>query len=195
MYKKKLIAGVDEVGRGSLAGPVVAAAVIFKNSHMINGIRDSKKISFKSRNYLARLIKKNSYFGIGVASVKEIQKYNILGASLLSMTRALKKLSKKPGLILVDGNVVPKGLKNCRAIVKGDEKVKCISAASIIAKCFRDKLMIKMSKKFTKYRFEKNFGYGTHEHLKSLKRYGVTTIHRKKFRPIHHILFKNKKKS
>ena len=94
MYKKNLIAGVDEVGRGSLAGPVVAAAVIFKNSHIINGIRDSKKISFKSRNYLARLIKKNSYFGIGVASVKEIQKYNILGASLLSMTRALKNDTK-----------------------------------------------------------------------------------------------------
>ncbi len=195
MDKKDLIAGVDEVGRGCLAGPVVAAAVILKNDFRSNNIRDSKKMSFKSRITLASLIKKNSYFGIGVASVKEIQKHNILGASLLSMERAVKKLTKKPWLVLVDGNITPKGLKNCKAIIKGDEKVKCISAASIIAKCFRDELMIKMSKKFNKYRFEKNFGYGTQEHLKSLKKYGVTTIHRKNFGPIHYILSKKEKKS
>ena len=190
MKNIKQIAGVDEVGRGCLAGPVVSAAVIFKKGAKLKGIKDSKKMSFLQRKKISKEIKKNSYFSFGIASVKEIEKLNILQASLLSMKRAILKLSKKPGLILVDGKFIPKVSFLCKAIIKGDEKVKCISAASILAKVFRDDLMIKMSKKFNHYSWNKNFGYGTKEHLNGLKKYGLTSIHRKKFKPIHNMLLK-----
>ena len=190
MKNIKLIAGVDEVGRGCIAGPVVSAAVILKKGVKLKGIKDSKKLSFSQRKKMSHEIKKNSYFSIGVASVKEIEKFNILQASLLSMKRAILKLSKKPDLILVDGNFIPNVSFYCKAIVRGDEKIKCISAASILAKVFRDDLMIKMSKKFNHYSWNKNFGYGTREHLRGLKKYGLTSIHRKNFRPIHTMLLK-----
>ncbi len=183
-----IIAGVDEVGRGCLAGPVVSAAVVLKKSINLNLLKDSKKISFNKREEVSEHIKKNSYYALGIASVEEILNLNILQASLLSMKRAIEKLEIKPGLTLIDGNFAPKGLKNYKTIINGDEKIKVISAASIIAKVYRDKFMIKLSKKFSNYAWDRNFGYGTKAHFEGLKKFGVTSHHRKGFKPIHKIL-------
>ena len=187
---KLITAGVDEVGRGCLAGPVVSAAVILKDGINLKLLKDSKKITFKKRLEISDHIKKNSLFSIGIASVEEILKLNILGASLLSMKRAIEKLTVKPSLILIDGNFAPEGLKNFKTVINGDEKIKAISAASIIAKVYRDKIMIRLSEKFTNYAWEKNFGYGTRAHLEGLKKFGITSHHRKDFRPVHKILSK-----
>ena len=183
-----IIAGVDEVGRGCLAGPVVSAAVVLKKSINLNLLKDSKKISFNKRKEISEHIKKNSYYALGIASVEEILNLNILQASLLSMKRAILKLEIKPGLTLIDGNFAPKGLKNYKTIINGDEKIKVISAASIIAKVYRDNFMIRLSKKFSNYAWDRNFGYGTKAHFEGLKKYGVTSHHRKGFKPIHKIL-------
>ena len=190
MKNNIITAGVDEVGRGCLAGPVVSAAVILYEDIDLELIKDSKKINFKNRLKIAKYIRENSYHAIGVASVEEIFNINILQATLLSMKRAIDKLSKDPELILIDGPFAPKGLKNYKTVIKGDEKIKCISAASIIAKTYRDLLMIKLSQKFTHYAWERNFGYGTKDHLKGLKKFGITSHHRKGFRPIHNMLLK-----
>ena len=183
-----IIAGVDEVGRGCLAGPVVSAAVVLKKSINLNLLKDSKKISFNKREEVSEHIKENSYYALGIASVEEILNLNILQASLLSMKRAILKLEIKPGLTLIDGNFAPKGLKNYKTIINGDEKIKVISAASIIAKVYRDRFMIRLSKKFSNYAWDRNFGYGTKAHFEGLKKYGVTSHHRKGFKPIHKIL-------
>ena len=183
-----ITAGVDEVGRGCLAGPVVSAAVILKKGIDLKLLRDSKKISFKKREEISEHIKKNSCYAIGIASVEEILNLNILQASLLSMSRAIEKLKIKPSLTLIDGNFAPAGLKNYKTIINGDEKIKVISAASIIAKVYRDKFMIKLSEKYSNYAWERNFGYGTKAHLEGLKNFGVTSHHRKGFKPIHKIL-------
>ena len=183
-----ITAGVDEVGRGCLAGPVVSAAVVLKKSINLNLLKDSKKISFNKRQEVSEHIKKNSYYALGIASVEEILNLNILQASLLSMKRAIEKLEIKPGLTLIDGNFAPKGLKNYKTIINGDEKIKVISAASIIAKVYRDRFMIRLSKKFSNYAWDRNFGYGTKAHLEGLKKFGVTSHHRKGFKPIHKIL-------
>ena len=189
MAKINKIAGVDEVGRGCLAGPVFSAAVILNNNINIKDIKDSKKIHFKKRILISEYIKKNSIYAIGTASVEEINKINILNASLLSMKRALDKLKLKPAVAYIDGAFAPKNVKmKCKVFIKGDEKIKCIAAASIIAKVSRDLFMIKLGKKFPKYMWHKNFGYGTNEHLNGLKKYGVTKHHRKKFKPVHNIL-------
>ena len=189
MLKIKKIAGVDEVGRGCLAGPVFAAAVILNNNINTKGIKDSKKISFKNRIRLSKYIKKNSIFAIAFASVEEIEKLNILNASLLSMKRALNKLKQKPSMIYIDGIFAPKNLKiKYKTFIKGDEKIISIAAASIVAKATRDQFMIKLGKNFPEYKWNKNFGYGTDEHLKSLKKYGITRHHRKKFKPVYNIL-------
>jgi ribonuclease HII len=185
-----ITAGVDEVGRGCLAGPVVSAAVILNKKTDLELIKDSKKINFENRLKISEYIKKNSYYAVGIASVDEIFNINILQASLLSMKRAIDKLSKKPELVLVDGPFAPKNLKNYKTIIKGDEKIKCISAASIIAKTYRDLLMIKLSEKFTHYAWEKNFGYGTKAHIEGLRKFGITSHHRKGFKPIHNMLLK-----
>ncbi len=190
MKTTKIIAGVDEVGRGCLAGPVVSAAVILKKGVNLSQLKDSKKLNFNQRLSISKSIKKNSFFSIGMASVEEIEKMNILQASLLSMKRAILNLPKKPDLVLIDGNFKPDLDLNCKNIIKGDEKIKCISAASIIAKVFRDKFMIKMSKKFKNYNWDKNFGYGTKKHFEGLKKYGLTTMHRKNFKPIYQMLLK-----
>ncbi len=190
LKKNKIIAGIDEVGRGCLAGPVVSAAVILKTGFKIKNLKDSKKLNFKQRAEVAEDIKNNSFFSFGIASVKEIEKLNILKASLLSMKRAIMKLTKKPDLVLVDGIFAPQVKNKCKTIIRGDEKIKCISAASILAKVYRDKIMIKMSKKFKNYHWDKNFGYGTKQHIIGLKKYGLTTIHRKNFKPIHKMLLK-----
>jgi len=183
------IAGVDEVGRGCLAGPVFAAAVILNKKINTKYINDSKKVPFKKRISLSKHIKKNSIYAIGKASVKEIDKLNILEASLLAMKRAITKLRVRPTVVYIDGIFIPKNLKiKSRTFVKGDENIKCISAASIIAKTSRDLFMIKLSKKFPKYRWNKNFGYGTKDHLFSLKKHGITKHHRKKFKPVHNML-------
>ena len=186
---KKIVAGVDEVGRGSLIGPVYAAAVIFKKNIKDKEIIDSKKIKKTKREIISKYIKKNSTWAIGSASLKEIEKINILNASLLAMERAVKKLKIKPNLILIDGNKSPK-IKNClvKTVIKGDQKIKEISAASIIAKVSRDKLMNKMSKKFKKYKWDLNAGYGTKDHIKAIKKYGITKFHRKTFKPVHKML-------
>ena len=186
--KELITAGVDEVGRGCLAGPVVSAAVILKKGINLKLLKDSKKIAFKKRQEISDHIKSHSFYAIGLASVEEILNLNILQASLLSMKRALKKLIVKPDLTLIDGNFAPNGLKNYKTIVNGDEKIKVISAASIIAKVYRDNLMIRLSKKFSEYAWETNFGYGTKAHLKGLKKFGITSHHRKDFKPIHKIL-------
>ena len=188
--KQLITAGVDEVGRGSLAGPVVSAAVILKKGINLKLLNDSKKIAFKKREVISEHIKQNSYYSIGLASVDEILNLNILQASLLSMKRAINNLSVKPDLTLIDGNFAPRGIINYKTIINGDEKIKVIGAASIIAKVFRDKLMIKLSEKFSNYAWESNFGYGTKAHLHGLKKFGVTSHHRKGFKPVHKILSK-----
>ena len=195
MKSNIITAGVDEVGRGCLAGPVVSAAVILNENIDLKLLKDSKKINFKNRIKIAEHIKLNSYYAIGVASVEEILNLNILQAALLSMKRAINKLSIKPELVLIDGNFAPKGIKKFKTIINGDEKIKCISAASIIAKTYRDLLMIKLSEKYKNYAWEKNFGYGTKSHLKGLKKYGLTGHHRKNFKPIHNILLGNKRET
>ena len=186
---KKFIAGVDEVGRGSLIGPVYAAAVILKKKINKKELIDSKKLNKARREILSKYIKKNSTWAIGSASIKEIEKINILNASLLAMKRAIKKLKKKPTLVLIDGNKIPE-IKNykIKSIIKGDQKISEISAASIIAKVSRDNLITNLSKKFKKYGWSKNAGYGTKDHIDAIKKYGITKLHRKTFKPIHNIL-------
>ena len=184
----KIIAGVDEVGRGSLIGPVFAAAVILNKTINKKILKDSKKLTKQRREILSKYIKKNSTWAIGKASVREIEKINILNASLLAMKRALKKLKKKPTLSFIDGNKTPK-LNNYKfkAIIKGDTKIASISAASIIAKVSRDKEIKILSKKFKIYKWDQNFGYGTKQHLKAIKKFGISKHHRKSFSPINKI--------
>ena len=181
----KIIAGVDEVGRGSLIGPVYAAAVILYKSIDKKILKDSKNLTKSKREELNKYIKKNSIWAIGQASSKEIEKINILHASLLAMKRAILKLDKKPHLVLVDGNKLP-DLKDYRLryVIKGDQKIPSISAASIIAKVSRDKFITKLSKKFCNYGWDTNSGYGTEKHLKAIKKFGITKYHRKTFSPI-----------
>ena len=186
----KLIAGVDEVGRGSLVGPVYAAAVILKKTIDKKLLKDSKSISGSRRKILCKYIKKNSTWAIGKASLKEIENLNILNASLLAMKRAIKKLKKRPTHVLIDGNNLP-NIKNYRlkSVIKGDQKIPSISAASIIAKVTRDKMMTKLAKKFKGYKWDQNYGYGTKHHLTAIKDLGVTSHHRKKFSPINKVKY------
>jgi ribonuclease HII len=181
----KILAGVDEVGRGSLIGPVYAAAVILNDSINKKLLKDSKSLTKDKREDLYKYIKENSIWAIGQASIKEIEKINILHASLLAMKRAILKLKKKPSLVLIDGNKLP-NLKNynLKYVIKGDQKISSISAASIIAKVSRDKFITKLSKEFNGYGWDTNSGYGTKEHLKAIKKFGITKYHRKTFSPI-----------
>ena len=174
-----MIAGTDEVGRGCLAGPVVAAAVILKED--IPGLTDSKKISPKKREFLANLILEKSFFAYGVVSNNKIDKINILNASLLAMKRAILNLPVRPSMVLVDGTFKPDLDIPMRAIIGGDSSENAISAASIIAKVYRDNLMIKYDSIFPVYDLKGNKGYGTKKHLEALKNFGHCEIHRTTF--------------
>ena len=179
---KIITAGTDEVGRGSLAGPVVAAAVILKSK--IDNLQDSKSLSPQKRALLSEKIHKNSYYAYGNDSNNKIDEINILNASLLAMKRAILNLSVKPDLVLVDGIHKPDLDIKMEAIIGGDALKTEISAASIIAKVYRDNLMVEYDKSFPNYGFEKHKGYGTKEHLDSIKINGICSIHRKSFKGV-----------
>lgn len=179
---KKLVCGIDEAGRGPLAGPVYAAAVILPKGMIIEGVNDSKKITEKKREYLFDVIKEKSLsFGIASVAPKEIDKINILNATFLAMKRAVEKLKPFPDFALVDGNRLPDFEIPCAAIVKGDSLSESIACASILAKVERDRFMKKESEKYPQYFFEKHKGYGTKAHIETLKKYGPCEIHRKTF--------------
>ncbi len=176
------ICGVDEAGRGPLAGPVFAAAVILPFGMEIEGLNDSKKISEKKREKLFDIIcEKAVAFGIASASEKEIDEINILQASLLAMRRAVEKLSRKPDMILVDGNQVFKTDVHIKSVIKGDSLSANIAAASILAKVSRDRYMLDMASKYPEYQFEKHKGYPTKLHYEMLEAHGISDIHRKTF--------------
>ena len=176
------IAGVDEVGIGCLAGPLVAAAVIFGKNKSEYFFKDSKKTSQKNRVIQAKYIKRNFYVGIGVASPSEIDALNVLKASHLAMKRAIKNLPVIPERIIIDGIYVPEGLEHAEAIVKGDEQYQEIAAASIVAKNFRDQLMFHYAKVHEGYFFQKNKGYPTKDHKNAINYFALTNIHRKSFK-------------
>jgi ribonuclease HII len=184
----KLIAGVDEVGRGPLAGPVMAAAVILDSMNPIAGLGDSKLLTAKKREALCETIKNNCIaWAIGRAEVEEVDNINILQASLLAMQRAIEALHIKPYHVQVDGNFCPKINYSVEAIIGGDGLIPEIGAASIIAKVTRDREMVEYSKIYPQYGFEKHKGYGTKQHLLALEEFGVTLLHRRSFAPVQRI--------
>ena len=184
-----LIAGVDEAGRGPLAGAVYAAAVILDPNEPIEGLRDSKKLTEKERERLAVEIKEKAIaWSVADATVEEIEEMNILKATMLAMRRAVLGLAVEPKLVLVDGNRLPELPYPANAIVKGDDKIAAISAASIIAKTTRDHRMMELEELYPGYGFAKHKGYGVKEHIDAIKRLGVCPEHRKTFEPIASIL-------
>lgn len=181
------VAGVDEAGRGPLAGPVVAAAVILTHDAII-GLDDSKKLSAKRRETLNAQIRQSCPFGIGISSIEEIDTINILQATMLAMTRAVALLcaglAKPPVNILVDGNRLPRWPYTAEAVIGGDAIHPCISAASIIAKVERDAIMAAAALDYPQYGWESNKGYGTAAHMAALRAYGPSPLHRKSFAPV-----------
>ena len=178
----KLICGIDEAGRGPLAGPVCAAAVILPRGLEIPGLDDSKKLSEKKREELFEQIKEKALcYGIAFADVEEIEELNILGATFLAMNRAFEKLSLKPDIALVDGNRDPGLGLDTRLIVKGDSRCADIAAASILAKVTRDRYMLEMDRLYPQYHFERHKGYGTKLHYEALREFGPSPIHRPSF--------------
>jgi len=184
------VAGVDEVGRGPLAGPVYAAAVILSPGKIPTGLNDSKKLSAKNRNSVLESILEYADISIASASEREIEQINILQASHLAMVRAVAGLKKKPDYVLVDGNLIPQDLRiPATAVIKGDARSLSIAAASIVAKVKRDLVMSDLAQHYPGYGWEKNAGYPTTEHLKALQDLGVTPHHRRTFKPVHNILY------
>lgn len=179
----KFVCGVDEAGRGPLAGPVCAAAVILPENCEIEGLNDSKKLSEKKRELLFDIIiEKAISYSIAYGSLEEIEEYNILEATYIAMNRAITGLAQKADFALIDGNRVPKGITiPCETIVKGDSKSYSIAAASILAKVTRDRLMLEYDKKYPEYLFAQHKGYGTKAHYEAIKQYGVCEIHRLSF--------------
>jgi ribonuclease HII len=182
------VAGVDEAGRGPWAGPVVAAAVILRKKEIPSGLRDSKKLSAKKREALFPIIMQQAWVGIGVSEVEEIDRMNILEATLLAMRRAVAALPVSPDKVLVDGNVMPR--LNCptETIIGGDDKSLSIAAASIVAKVTRDNIMAKLHHDYPQFGWLKNAGYGTADHIAALNQHGPTPLHRKSFKPIKALL-------
>jgi len=184
-----LTCGVDEAGRGPIAGPVIAAAVILDPNNPIVGITDSKKLSEKKRDALNLEIREKALcWAIAHSSVEEIDELNILHATMLAMKRAVEALHQRPELALIDGNRVPKLAIRAEAIVGGDLQEACIGAASILAKVERDRQMLEWHDLYPQYNFAKHKAYGTAEHLAALKEHGVSPIHRKSFRPVRDLL-------
>jgi len=180
-----LVAGVDEAGRGPLAGPVVAAAVILDDLHPIRGLADSKALSAARREALAEQIRAHALCcAVAQASVEEIDRLNILQATMLAMRRAVEALRLKPGKVLVDGNRLPALGVRAEAIVKGDAKVAAISAASILAKVHRDRLCMQLHEAWPHYGFAEHKGYPTPEHLAALRAHGACAAHRRSFGPV-----------
>ena len=180
-----IVAGVDEAGRGPLAGPVVAAAVILPENNEIDGLRDSKKLSPKQREVLFGKIKNNAIsIGIGQSSVKRIDEMNIRNATFMAMQRALGHLTIKPNSAMIDGESLPNQIIPNVGIIRGDDTVDSIKAASIVAKVTRDNLMIRYSKIFPEYGLDKHKGYGTAMHMEALRKYKATPIHRRSFKPV-----------
>lgn len=179
----KLVCGVDEAGRGPLAGPVCAAAVILPDDCVIDGLNDSKKISEKKREMLFDIIiEKAVAYSIAYGTLEEIEQYNILQATYIAMNRAIDGLNIKADFALIDGNRVPKDIKiPCETVIKGDSKSYSIAAASILAKVTRDRLMLEYDKKYPQYLFAQHKGYGTKAHYEAIKQYGVCEIHRLSF--------------
>lgn len=177
------ICGVDEAGRGPLAGPVCAAAVILPAGAAIEGLDDSKKLTEKKRERLYDIIKQTAVaYSVAYGTLEEIETVNILEATYLAMNRAIEGLSVKPDFALIDGNRVPRGIKiPCETIVKGDSKSMSVAAASVLAKVTRDRLMLEYDKKYPEYNFKKHKGYGTKEHTELIKQYGPCEIHRLSF--------------
>lgn len=179
------VCGVDESGRGPLAGPVFAACVILDPARRIDGLADSKTLSEDKRNKLTLAIKANSIaWAIGVASVREIDRLNILQASLLAMKRAVESLSFIPARVLVDGNQRPRLRCPVTAIVKGDSLIPEISAASILAKTARDAEMLALHKRFPHYGFDRHKGYSTEQHITAIRIHGISEVHRRSFAPV-----------
>jgi ribonuclease HII len=184
-----LVCGVDEAGRGPLAGPVSAAAVILDDARPIAGLADSKKLSEKQRDALAPVIRAQALaWSVAFADVEEIDRLNILQATLLAMKRAVQGLQVQPQQVLVDGLYCPDTGIPSEAIVKGDSKVAAISAASILAKTARDELMLKLHERYPQYGFDGHKGYPTAAHLAALREHGVTVVHRRSFRPVRELL-------
>ena len=179
------IIGVDEVGRGALVGPVVSCALLLnkkiKNNNLYKDINDSKKLTEKKRIILSELIKQNSVFSIGIASNIEIDRLNILNATILSMKRAIKKLCISNNIIKIDGPKIFDLNEKTFFIKKGDQKSVSIASASIIAKCHRDEIVKKLAINHPLYQWEKNKGYGTKKHIDAIKKFGVSNLHRKSF--------------
>ena len=177
------ICGVDEAGRGPLAGPVCAAAVILPEGAVIAGLDDSKKLTEKKREGLYDIIKETAVaYSVAYGTLEEIETVNILEATYLAMNRAIEGLTVKPDFSLIDGNRVPRGIKiPCETIVKGDSKSMSVAAASVLAKVTRDRLMLEYDKKYPEYNFKKHKGYGTKEHTELIKQYGPCEIHRLSF--------------
>lgn len=188
-YTGPNLAGVDEVGRGPLAGDVVAAAVILDPGRPISGLRDSKKLSAPRREELAQLIRERALaWSVARASVAEIDEINILQASLLAMHRAVRALDPQPGYVLVDGNRLPRWDYASEPVVKGDDRVPAIAAASILAKVQRDSELIALEKQYPGYGFAAHKGYPTAVHLQALQTLGVTPVHRRSFAPVKKLL-------
>ena len=182
------LAGVDEAGCAPLAGPVVAAAVILDRKKFPRGIDDSKNLPIDKRESLYARIVKVAAFGVGVASVEEIDRINIYWARMLAMTRAVEALGLEPAWVLVDGNACPRWQRPSKAIVDGDAKCRSIAAASIIAKVTRDRMMAAHAKDYPGYGWETNRGYGTPEHYRGLDALGVTPLHRRSFAPVREVI-------
>ena len=187
------IAGVDEVGRGPLAGPVTAAAVVLDLARVPEGLNDSKKLTATRRTRLAEELRRSADCAVAHASVEEIDSLNILRASHLAMLRAVALLDPAPDFLLIDGNLLPRGLTlPAEAIVKGDARSVSIAAASILAKCVRDAIMVDLAQQHPGYGWETNAGYPSKSHTLALQNLGVTPHHRRSFRPVHNILYQGK---